>query len=866
MIVIRDLVKALEEWGLLKGLVRDGELIALNNNDEIPDLEDASGKLSANTMNLQSGDIFVCIKGFSVDGHDLAPKALEKGISYLITERKLDLECNQIIVSDSRKANAIAAKVFYKDPTKGIKLIGITGTNGKTTVAFLSYQYLMQLGYKAGMIGTIGYYINGEKFESERTTPDILDLNEIFNKMRQAGVEYIVMEVSSHAISLDRVFGLKFYATAFTNLSQDHLDFHKDMKDYAETKAKLFSEYQDKSGFSIINVDDNFGREIYDRIQHRKTAISIDKIEKSRYNELYFADSIEFNTQNCSFKLNKVTGSLNREFEIKTQLIGYYNIQNLLTSIAIVDQVTGLDFNNYDHITSLKSAKGRIENVENNQNIGIYIDYAHTPDAVENVLKNLQLCKKKRIISVLGAGGNRDKSKRPLMARSALEHSDLVIITDDNPRDEKPYDIIRDIVTELVKDDNFIIIRDRKTAIRTAILLAKENDIVVIAGKGHEEYQEIKGVKHTFIETDIVKEALIERDKQTFNENEIILPIDILNFEKWFSFKIDNSLLEDSSPLRMIISDSRKLKDSCIFFAFKGERFDGAQFISSALGFKNVICFANKEVELEDCRIIKVDDSVKAYGFIASKVLMATGVPVIGLTGSTGKTTTKEFLFNIFSQEYSVLTNKGNENNLIGVPKTIFDIRPEHNMAILELGTNQFGEIESLARVVKPDLSIIVNIGPSHLEYLIDEDGVFREKSVLFNYTKKVVIYPSEDRHFAGFKFKDELKKISIGQNGTPDYLIHDLKVKDGCLSFWLNDMGYDLMDDISFKSYNASLAIIAGLEFGISREKIQRALKTRLNTEKRMEIRTISDRIVLIDCYNANPISMKYAIDYWHN
>lgn len=866
MINISNLIKALDEYQILKGIIYHNQEIPFKKALESPELFNVNGKLSANTDNLENGDLFVCIKGFTVDGHDLAPLAIQKGATLLITEKRLDCELPQLIVTDSRKANALAAKEYYLNPTKNITLIGITGTNGKTTIAFLTMQLLLKLGYKVGMIGTIGYYINGEKYDSERTTPDIIELNEIIIKMKEAGVQYIVMEVSSHAVALSRVYGLKFQITAFSNLSQDHLDFHKDMDDYAETKARLFDELQDKAGLSIINIDDDYGKTLYKRLNHHKMAISVNPLD-NKYPDYLNADLIKFNIQNCHFKLTKKSNKITSELDITTQLIGYYNIQNLLTCMAIVDYIHKADIKELaNSIPELKSAKGRIENVENNQNIGIYIDYAHTPDAVENVLKNLQLCKRNRIITVLGAGGNRDKTKRPLMAESALKWSDLLIITDDNPRNEVPSNIIRDITRNLNKEDNYLIIRDRKHAIKAAILLAKENDILVIAGKGHEEYQEINGIKYPFIETDIVRDALKEKKNLNLPENKLAIPLDVLNFEKWFNCSISNDLLNEIRCLDYVVSDSRKLVDNALFVAFKGDKFDGNEFIPQALEYSHNFCISSNDKLAYDQRVIQVNDTVDAYGFIASKLLMAFGIKKVALTGSTGKTTTKEFLFNILSEKYQVLTNQGNENNLIGVPKTILGIRPEHTLALLELGTNQFGEIEKLAKIVKPDLSIIVNIGPSHLEYLIDEAGVFKEKVTLFNYTKDIVIYPAHDSHFKGLKLNDQIKAITISDSVNADYNIHDLEIINNQLHFSLNEMGFILNDDISFKSYNASLAIITAMQFNISLDTIKKAILKPLNTQKRMEIREQNGRTLLVDCYNANPVSMKYAIEYWIN
>ncbi|MCB5250594.1 MAG: UDP-N-acetylmuramoyl-L-alanyl-D-glutamate--2,6-diaminopimelate ligase [Candidatus Cloacimonadales bacterium] len=825
--------------------------------------------ITANTKSIFADNIFVCIKGFTVDGHDLANEAIHKGAIAIVVEHELDLDnVYQIIVKNSRKALSILTKYYYDNPADSFKLIGITGTNGKTTSAWLVMQILIGKGFKVGMIGTLGYYINGKKYESERTTPDIIELNQIFVQMREEKVDYVVMEVSSHAITLNRVYGLKFHITAFTNLTQDHLDFHKDMDDYATTKLKLFTEMQDNQGFSVINIDDEFGQIIAEQCPVTKKLISLDSSKLKKFDQLYFADDINFNIQKTSFNLYNSKSAKTR---FETSLVGEFNVLNCITAIAITDEIP--DNNNKsmkEIVAQLTSAKGRLEQVPNDLSIGIFIDYAHTPDAVKNVLKTLSFGAHNRIITLIGAGGNRDKSKRPLMSKTALQYSDLVILCDDNPRDEIPANIINDMLTGIEKDTKLLIIRDRKVAITAALLLAKENDIILIAGKGHETYQEINGHKHPFNEYSIVNTALSTIVQEKAKNDKLVTNLDIMNLSLCFNHRFNKDSLVKFNYFNQVITDSRQAQEHSLFIAIKGDNFDGGDYCEQVLQKENTFCIVNNDyhdlnhlLNKYDDRIIVVDDTIKAYGFLAKKYLALFAVKKIALTGSTGKTTTKAYLSNILSQKYHILTNFANENNLIGVPKTIFNLRAYHDIALLELGTNQFGEIKQLAEIIEPDIGLIINIGPAHLEKLKNEDGVFQEKSELFNYTKDTIIYPCNDKKFDIFK-SFGIKSFCVGMEDNAHYKLEIQNISNNKISFSVNNEPYLLNENILFKVQNATFAIAVAKELSMKQNEIQRGLIKPLNINHRMEIMEINGSTWLVDCYNANPVSMQSAIEYW--
>jgi UDP-N-acetylmuramyl-tripeptide synthetase len=409
--------------------------------------------IATDSRQLIKGNVFVCIPGFVTDGHLFAGKAVEKGAVLLIVEKQLEIDIPQIVVNDSRKAASLLAKLFFNDPTSQFTLVGITGTNGKTTIATLIEIMLRKKGMTTGFVGTFGYMINGKIFKTERTTPDIVELNRIFQQMSVAKVKYVVMEVSSHALALDRVYGLHFDAAVFTNLTHEHLDFHKNMNDYAKEKFKLFEYVEAENGTAFINIDDEYGKKLYANLNCHKRSLSFKK------------GDITIHDYKCSLEGTELSYSVGKTIKkIHTSLIGRYNAFNVVLACEVIQEVCPEMTDSFISriVRSLLKVPGRLEKVENSRGIGIYIDYAHTPDALANVLKTLSELKQKRLICVFGAGGERNTTKRPEMLSAALNFSDLTIITNDNPRNEYPSDIIRDIVGNTASDKAFWIIRDRE--------------------------------------------------------------------------------------------------------------------------------------------------------------------------------------------------------------------------------------------------------------------------------------------------------------------------------------------------------------------------------------------------------------------
>lgn len=459
--------------------------------------------LQYNSKKVNQGDLFFCIRGFSTDGHQYAEAAQKAGAKVIIAEKEVDAEVGVtvVLVEDSRKALALCAANYYGNPADKLKLIGITGTNGKTTSTYMIKAILEEAGYKVGLIGTISNYIGNEKLPAERTTPESLELQQLFAEMVAKKVDYCVMEVSSHSLELHRVHGLTFKYGIFSNLTQDHLDFHKTFENYYKAKLKLFMNSEN----SVINTDDPYGDKIYEDAKNNKITYSIDKDSD------YRAKAINLHSRGAEYNLcYKGT-----EEEINIFIPGKYNIYNSLCA-ATVCLEEGIALDAVKRGLEKVQVPGRCELVgkEYNLDFDIIVDYAHSPDGLINILNTAREFTKNRLISVFGCGGNRDKTKRPIMGEIGSRLSDIAIITSDNPRDEEPMDIITDILQGISKD-NYIVVENRKEAISKAIEIAEPGDVIVVAGKGHEDYQIFKNMQIIhFDEREVIKEILDNRQSQ----------------------------------------------------------------------------------------------------------------------------------------------------------------------------------------------------------------------------------------------------------------------------------------------------------------------------------------------------------------
>ncbi|MFD2371065.1 UDP-N-acetylmuramoyl-L-alanyl-D-glutamate--2,6-diaminopimelate ligase [Brevibacillus sp. GCM10020057] len=461
--------------------------------------------LTADSRQVQPGSLFVCLTGYTVDGHSYAAQAVQKGAVAVLSEKDLDVPATVVKVSDTRRAMAMLADRFYGSPTRKLKLIGVTGTNGKTTTTHLIDRILRDRSKQTGLIGTIHMRIGDVTEEVKNTTPDAIDLQKAFSRMCDVNTEYAIIEVSSHALEMGRVRGCDVHTAVFTNLTQDHLDYHKTMENYRHAKSLLFSQLgnrydPDRLKTAVLNADDESSRLYAAVTPARVLTYGIDHAADVR------ATDIEITGKGTSFTVQSFAGSV----RMNLKLMGKFNVYNALaaTAVALAEGVSLEDIR--DSLEKVAGVNGRFEAVDAGQPFAVLVDYSHTPDSLENALVTVKEFAKDRVFCIVGCGGDRDRTKRPIMARIATKYADHTVLTSDNPRSEDPQAILDEMRAGLdgVEGERYTSIVDRREAIRYAVALAKPGDVILIAGKGHETYQIIKDQVLPFDDREVAREAI----------------------------------------------------------------------------------------------------------------------------------------------------------------------------------------------------------------------------------------------------------------------------------------------------------------------------------------------------------------------
>ena len=479
----------------LKDILYKVQLLSTSGN---PDVEVAG--ITMDSRQVKKDFAFVAIMGSASDGHTFIPKAIENGATVIICEEmpeELAGGISYVQVKDASKALGILASNFYDNPSSRLQLVAVTGTNGKTTIVTLLYQLFQQLGYKVGMLSTVVNRIDGKDFSSRLTTPDAVETNRLLAEMVNAGCAYCFMEASSHAIVQERISGLTFKGAVFTNITHDHLDYHQTFDNYIKAKKKLFDELP-KTAFALVNADDKRGQVMLQNTKASKHSFGI------HFPADYKAKILTNSLQGLELDID------NRQ--VWFRLIGDFNASNLMAVFGVADLLGEVEEEVLMALSKADAASGRFQQVANPAGITAIVDYAHTPDALENVLETIKSVRtgQEQVITVVGCGGNRDKTKRPLMAQIACKFSDKVVLTSDNPRDEDPEQILQEMYdgVSVTNRRKVLTISDRKAGIKTACTLANKGDIILVAGKGHETYQEIKGERFPFDDREVVKEFL----------------------------------------------------------------------------------------------------------------------------------------------------------------------------------------------------------------------------------------------------------------------------------------------------------------------------------------------------------------------
>lgn len=463
-------------------------------------LETEVAGVRSDSRKVEKGDLFVATVGTKVDGHDFIPSVIEKGASVIVCEKMPAERFEQVVyllVSDANEALGRLASAWYGYPSSKLRLVGVTGTNGKTTTATLLYQLFGRFGHRCGLLSTVCNYVGAEARPSTHTTPDPLSLNALLAEMVEVGCEYAFMEVSSHSIDQRRIAGLEFVGGLFTNITRDHLDYHKTFANYLAVKKRFFDELPQEA-FALTNLDDRNGNVM---LQNTKAA---KKTYSARGMANFRAKVIEDNFDGMLLEMNGR--------EVFVPFIGRFNASNLLAVFGAAVLLGKPEEETLIHLSALRSVSGRFEVVKSPAGYRAIVDYAHTPDALMNVINTINeiRCGAGRLITVVGCGGDRDKGKRPMMAKEALAGSDQVIFTSDNPRSEEPQSILDDMMAGVEASDQrrVLVVADRYQAIKTACMLAQPGDVILVAGKGHENYQEIKGVKHHFDDKEVLAEVM----------------------------------------------------------------------------------------------------------------------------------------------------------------------------------------------------------------------------------------------------------------------------------------------------------------------------------------------------------------------
>ena len=790
--------------------------------------------LADNSKNVKKGFIFFAIKGQKLNGEKFIDESIKKGAIAIVCSKKFKVEKKDILIiktSDVRNYLSEISSKFFK--LKPRNIIAVTGTNGKTSVADLFYQILNINNVPVASIGTLGIKYKGKIINSNLTSPNTLLLHKFLEKIKKNKIENVIIEASSHGLDQKRVNHLNIRAGIFTNLSQDHLDYHKTMRAYLNAKLLLFSKILTKKK---VVISDKSIKEfsILKKIskQRKLTLIDVGKI-------------IE--------KLHKLKDLNLKEFQLK----------NLSMAIAAARLCNIKEKKIFDSINKIKDVSGRLELVRTfSNNVKVYVDFAHTPDALIKSLNALKIKNDQDISLVFGCGGDRDRKKRPLMAKIAALKCKKIYVTDDNPRNEKPEDIRRELIKN-IRNKNYFNIGNRAKAIKKAILNAAPNEIILIAGKGHETKQIYKKRTLNISDKQIVKKLNFKIKKMTNKEKNFLQNKEII--------KSFNKNLKKIKDFHGLCIDSRQVKKGNIFLTIKGKNHDGAMFIPQAIrkGAKYII--SSKKNKSYQNKIIKVKNEIKFLNNFASSKRDKTKAKIFAITGSAGKTSLKNLLNDLLQNFGETYASPKSYNNHFGVPLSLSNLSTKHKYGVFEIGMSRPGEINKLSKLVRPHIGIITNVGEAHIENFKNLRGIADAKGEMINNIERngTIILNRDDKFFNHFEKKakkNNLKVISYGKSDKSDvYLIKILRNNKNCkLTIRVKDQILKL-ETKNTNIYNilSSLALLKELNLKLG--KIKNFFKQYESSDGRgkiHEIKRYNKKFKFIDeSYNANPLSVKYAI-----
>ncbi len=859
----------------------------------------ATGRVTAivsDSRRVIPGSVFVAVHGTAIDGHDYISQAMDKGCLAVVAQCCPDTDSEAIPcfqVRDSHTALGRLAAAWNGNPGHRLKLIGLTGTNGKTTTSWLLEKILQQAGFRTGVIGTVNYRyqdLEGNMVvrPAPLTTPDPLQLQGLLKEMADAGVSHVLIEASSHALDQKRLIGIRFDVALFTNLTRDHLDYHQTMEAYFTAKKLLFSTYLKDSGTAVVVVDaetegENYGNRLIAELAGRDV-LTVGFSEDCTIRCAHLRQDIDGSS--CELSIS------GEQQEITSNLTGTHNVLNMLSAAGVANALQVSWRQIRAGLTAVDRVPGRLERVlltgiSPDKLAAVFVDYAHTPDGLENVLATMKSMTSGRLICVVGCGGDRDTGKRPLMGEIAGRIADMAILSSDNPRSEDPMAIVTEIERGIqrtgskklsqdalfslkVDQHGYLVEPDRRKAIHLACSIARPDDVVVIAGKGHEQYQ------------------IIGRDKKFFDDRlEAKNGLAAWTIAHLLAATGGRLLGKNSRKMFTDIStDTRTVKTGDVFVALVGESFDGHNFLETAVECGAGALIVEREFPGAGERIpaLVVEDTLQALGDLAAyrRRLLGEDVKVVAITGSSGKTTVKEMAAAVFKQYYlrpesapaPVLKTHGNFNNLIGLPLSLLPLSAEHRVAVLEMGMNRAGEIARLTEIADPDIACINNVQAAHLEELVDIHGVAEAKGELFSGLRpdavRIINYDDPEVVRLASRYQGRTIGYGVTASGRRHKplvrvtRITGLGAKGTRFTLHIGDWKKRITLAVpgTHNVHNAAAAAAICTAAGVDEESIVKGLTLHQNVDKRMEFMNLPGGLrVLNDSYNANPSSMAAAL-----
>ena len=833
--------------------------------DYIPSVSKSQSKIfisgiSFDSTKVKKNNIFFAIKGNKFDGNNYIEEAIKKGARVIVSEKKFNLKNTKVIFLYTSNTRKLLSQVSYKIlKQKPKKIVAITGTNGKSSIADFYYQILNLNSKKVASIGTIGIKHKDKKKSLINTTSDPIQLSSILEYLIKKRIEYVIMEASSHGLKQNRLDGLLFDIGIFTNLSHDHLDYHKNMKNYLKAKLYLFEKLIKKRGNVITDANISQVRKIKNISVKKKLNLNLIFDKKNGIGLV----SHKFHNE----KQNLVIIFKNKKFNIQLNLIGKIQVKNILMAILAANKC-GLKFEKIINIIhKIKSVEGRLEKIGNiKNNSKVILDYAHTPEALELALLNLrEQFPLNKINLVFGCGGDRDFKKRSIMGSIAEKYSDRVYLTDDNPRNENPSKIRKDI-KKGIKRLKIQEYPNRKKAIHQAIMSLKTGELLLVAGKGHEKIQDYGKKKFFFSDKKEILKTIKFKNKFLSSD----LKLNIIQEES--KKKLSKKLI-----IKNISINSKTIKKNDIFFAIKGKKLDGNRFISDAIKKKASLVIVNKtNSNYPYSKQVKVINTLNFLTKCSSNFRDNINAKIISITGSCGKTTLKEMIGLTLKKISQTSYSQKSYNNKYGVPLSLFNLKQNDNFGVLEVGMDKKGEINDLTKITKPDLGVITNISYAHSKNFKNINKIAEAKAEIMNNIKNdgAVILNMDDSFYNYHKnlaFKKKLKVISFGIKAKfPNTKLVKIKKIKNKYELLINVNGLF----ISFYSKNKNeshlynmLATLASINFFTDIRKLRKDIFLELKNPKGRgdicKVKLKDKEIFLVDeSYNSNPLSLKTAIE----